>query len=73
MFDSSIERGEPLSFRLNQVITGWQEGLKLMVAGEKAQLFIPSQLGYGEESTHTIPPGSVLVFDVELLKIDDPL
>jgi peptidylprolyl isomerase len=69
LFDSSIERGEPLSFRLNQVISGWAEGLQLMVAGEKARLFIPSQLGYGEESTHTIPPGSTLIFDVELLEI----
>ncbi len=69
MFDSSTERGEPLSFRLNQVISGWAEGLQLMVAGEKARLFIPSQLGYGEESTHTIPPASVLIFDVELLEI----
>lgn len=69
MFDSSIERGEPLSFRLNQVIKGWAEGLQLMVAGEKRRLFIPSDLAYEEESTHTIPPGSVLIFDVELLEI----
>ncbi len=69
LFDSSIKRGEPLSFRLNQVIKGWAEGLQLMVAGEKARLFIPNKLGYGEESTHTIPPGSALIFDVELLEI----
>lgn len=70
-FDSSIERGEPLSFRLKQVIPGWQEGLQLMVAGEKIRLFIPSNLGYGDEATRTIPPGSVLIFDVELLEINE--
>ncbi|HCG5939054.1 peptidylprolyl isomerase [Vibrio parahaemolyticus] len=69
VFDSSVERGEPISFPLGKVIKGWQEGLQLMVEGQKVRLFIPSTLGYGKSGTGPIPPSAVLVFDVELLEI----
>ncbi len=68
-FDSSYKRGEPISFRLNQVIKGWQEGLQLMVEGEKVRLFIPYQLAYGQNGSGPIPGGATLIFDVELIKI----
>ena len=71
VFDSSVDRGEPISFGLNQVIKGWTEGLQLMVVGEKTRLFIPSELGYGNRSAGPIQPGSVLIFDVELLGINE--
>ncbi|NAX48406.1 FKBP-type peptidyl-prolyl cis-trans isomerase [Photobacterium halotolerans] len=70
VFDSSVERGEPIAFNLNQVIKGWTEGLQLMVEGEKVRLFIPAELAYGNRSMGKIGPGSVLIFDVELLKIN---
>nr|WP_216614126.1 FKBP-type peptidyl-prolyl cis-trans isomerase [Vibrio rotiferianus] len=69
VFDSSVNRGEPISFGLNQVIKGWQEGLQYMVVGEKIRLFVPSTLGYGKSGSGPIPPASVLIFDVELLDI----
>ena len=72
-FDSSIPRGEPLSFTLGsgQVIKGWDQGLLAMCAGEKRKLVIPSDLGYGDSGAgDKIPGGSVLVFEVELIKID---
>ncbi|HHF0503262.1 TPA: FKBP-type peptidyl-prolyl cis-trans isomerase [Vibrio antiquarius] len=69
VFDSSVNRGEPISFGLNQVIKGWQEGLQYMVEGEKIRLFVPSTLGYGKSGSGPIPPASVLIFDVELLEI----
>ena len=71
VFDSSVDRGQPISFGLNQVIKGWTEGLQLMVVGEKTRLFIPSNLGYGNRSMGAIPAGSVLIFDVELLGINE--
>jgi peptidylprolyl isomerase len=71
LFDSSVDRGQPISFGLNQVIKGWTEGLQLMVVGEKTRLCIPSNLGYGNRSTGAIPAGSVLIFDVELLGINE--
>lgn len=70
VFDSSISRGQPIEFGLNQVIKGWTEGLQLMVEGEKTRLFIPSELGYGNRSAGSIPAGSTLIFDVELIKIN---
>ncbi len=70
VFDSSVERGEPIAFGLNQVIPGWTEGLQTMVVGEKTRLFIPSKLGYGDRSAGSIPAGSTLIFDVELIAIN---
>jgi len=69
VFDSSVDRGEPISFGLNQVIKGWTEGLQLMVAGDKFKFFIPANLGYGNDSAGKIAPGSLLVFEVTLLEI----
>jgi FKBP-type peptidyl-prolyl cis-trans isomerase len=69
-FDSSRERGEPISFPLNQVIKGWTEGVQLMPVGSRFKFYIPYQLGYGEQgSRDVIPGGSLLIFDVELLEI----
>lgn len=70
VFDSSVERGEPISFPLNRVIKGWTEGLQLMKKGDKFRFYIPADLGYGSRSAGKIPPGSVLIFDVELLAIE---
>lgn len=70
VFDSSVDRGQPLDFGLNQVIRGWTEGLQLMVVGEKVRLFIPSNLAYGNRAAGAIPGGSVLIFDVELIAIN---
>jgi FKBP-type peptidyl-prolyl cis-trans isomerase FkpA len=67
IFDSSVE---PVSFPLNQVIQGWQEGLQLMKVGGKGQFVIPSQLAYGDNGTTAIPPLATLVFDVKLLSIE---
>lgn len=69
VFDSSVDRGEPISFGLNQVIPGWTEGLQLMVVGDKFKFFIPSSLGYGNKSAGKITPGSLLIFEVTLLDI----
>lgn len=71
VFDSSVDRGESISFGLNQVIAGWTEGLQLMVVGEKTRFTIPSELAYGNRAAGKIPPGSVLIFDVELLGINE--
>jgi FKBP-type peptidyl-prolyl cis-trans isomerase len=69
MFDSSVARGEPTSFRVSGVIKGWTEGLQLMTAGEKARLWIPAKLAYGETPAQPGMPAGMLVFDVELLEI----
>ena len=70
VFDSSIQRGTPLVFPLNQVIAGWTEGVQLMKEGAKYRFFIPYLLAYGERGAgSSIPPYSTLVFDVELIKV----
>ena len=69
VFDSSVDRDKPISFGLNQVIRGWTEGVQLMVVGDKFKFFIPSTLGYGDKAAGKIAPGSLLIFEVTLLKI----
>jgi FKBP-type peptidyl-prolyl cis-trans isomerase FklB len=71
VFDSSVERGEPATFAVNQVIAGWTEALQLMKEGDKWQLFIPARLAYGESARSAkIGPNSTLIFDIELLSIE---
>ncbi len=73
IFDSSVKAGKPITFQLgkNQVIPGWEEGLTHLREGEKARLIIPYQLAYGERGRGPIPPRATLIFDVELVKVDD--
>ena len=71
VFDSSVERGQPVEFQLNQVIPGWTEGLQLVKKGGKIQLVIPPSLGYGKQGAGaSIPPNSTLIFDVEVLDVN---
>lgn len=67
MFDSSVSRGEPIAFGLYQVIAGWTEGVQLMVEGEKRRFWIPEKLAYGGRPG---APAGMLVFDVELIRIE---
>jgi FKBP-type peptidyl-prolyl cis-trans isomerase FklB len=73
IFDSSVDRGEPVRFTVDGVIKGWTEALQLMKAGSRWKLFIPAELGYGNFSPpgSTIPPGALLIFDVELISVGD--
>lgn len=71
VFDSSVQRGQPAVFGVNQVIKGWVEALQLMSVGSKWRLFIPSELAYGKQGAgSSIEPNSTLIFDVELLGIE---
>ena len=71
VFDSSVDRGQPATFGVNQVIKGWQEGIPLMSVGAKYRFFIPQDLAYGLRSpSSSIPGGSALIFEVELLEIN---
>jgi FKBP-type peptidyl-prolyl cis-trans isomerase len=73
VFDSSVERGEPATFGIEQVIPGWTEALQLMPVGSKWELYVPSDLGYGarRDPQGKIPANSVLIFEIELLDIED--
>lgn len=73
VFDSSVQRGEPASFQLDQVIPGWTEALQLMPVGAKYRLTLPPELAYGEQGAGPIPANSVLIFEVELLDIQKPI
>ncbi len=70
VFDSSYERGEPVSFQVGQVIPGWQEALQLMNVGDVWEIVIPSDLAYGDQGQGPIGPNETLIFKVELLGID---
>ena len=70
VFDSSVDRDKTISFGLNQVIPGWTEGLQLMVEGDKFRFYIPSKLAYGNRGVGKIPAGSLLIFEVELIKLN---
>ena len=69
VFDQVSEDAEPIRLTLNRVVPGWTEGLQLIGEGGKIDLFIPSELGYGEQGQQTIPGNSVLLFNVELTKV----
>jgi hypothetical protein len=69
MFDSSVVRGQPIAFPLNRVIPGWTEGVQLMNEGDKTRFWIPAKLAYGDVPTRPGAPAGMLVFDVELIKI----
>ncbi len=70
VFDSSVQRGQPIEFAVNGVIPGWTEGLQLMSAGDKFKFYVPPGLAYGPRGNQRIPPNSALVFEVELLAIN---
>ena len=69
-FDSSIKRGKPETFQVNGVIKGWTEALQMMREGSKWQLFVPSELAYGQRGQGPIPPNSTLIFEIELISIN---
>jgi len=70
VFDSSVQRGEPATFPVNGVISGWVEALQLMNEGSKWRLFVPSDLAYGAQAAGSIAPHSTLIFDVELINVN---
>ncbi len=70
-FDSSVDRGEPATFPLGNVIRGWQEALQLMTIGSKWRLVIPADMAYGDNAPPAIGPGATLIFEVELLKVEN--
>lgn len=70
VFDSSFERGKPATFPVTGVIPGWTEGLQLMKEGGSYELYIPSDLAYGDQGTQGIPGGSTLIFKVDLIKVE---
>ena len=71
VFDSSVQRGEPITFGLNQVIPGWTEGVQLMKEGAKYTFYIPYRLAYGDAGAGgVIPPKADLIFEVELIKVN---
>jgi FKBP-type peptidyl-prolyl cis-trans isomerase FkpA len=70
-FDSSRSRGEPATFPLGRLIKGWQEGVPMMRVGETWEFVIPSTIAYGERNRDPIPPGSTLVFEIELIGIEE--
>jgi FKBP-type peptidyl-prolyl cis-trans isomerase len=70
VFDSSEHAGKPAEFAVNKVIAGWTEGLQKIGKGGRIKLYVPPQLAYGDEGRPGIPPGSVLIFDIELLDIN---
>ncbi len=72
VIDSTVERGEPVEFQLNQVIPGWTIGLQKINQGGKIRLYIPPQLAYGDTGQQAIPPGAALIFEIELLEIKAP-
>jgi FKBP-type peptidyl-prolyl cis-trans isomerase len=71
-FDSSVDRGQPATFPLNQVVPGWTEGLQLMPVGSEYKFYIPSKLGYGERGPGPIGANATLIFDVKLISIEPP-
>jgi FKBP-type peptidyl-prolyl cis-trans isomerase FklB len=69
VFDSSVDRGEPMTFRLNKVIPGWTESVQKMKEGSKWRVFIPSDLAYGPDGQQPIGPNTTLIFEIELLEV----
>lgn len=72
VFDSSYDLGQPASFQVDKVIAGWTEALQLMKVGSKWRVYIPAKLAYGERGNRAIPPNKMLIFEVELLGIEEP-
>jgi len=72
IFDSSVQRGQPVEFELTKVIPGWTEGLQKVGKGGRIKLYVPPQLGYGDDGRPGIPPGSVLIFEIEVLDVKAP-